>query len=50
MVGIELFKKLTAYEVYIHVKSKDKIYTAHTTQQWTEIRDLLTRGYSLESK
>ena len=50
MIGIELFKKLPAYEVYIHVKKKDKTYTAHTTQQWTEIRDLLTRGYSLSSK
>jgi len=50
MVGIELFKKLPAYEVYIHFKRKDKTYTAHTTQQWTEIRNLLMRGYSLTSE
>ena len=50
MIGIELFKKLAACEVYIDVKRKDKTYSAHTTQQWTEICDLLMHGYSLTGK
>lgn len=47
MIGIELFKKLPAYDVHIHVTKKDKTYTAHTVQQWSEVQDFLTQGYSL---
>ena len=50
MAGIELFKKFPAYDVYIHVSKREKTYTAHTAQQWAEIRDLLSRGYSLTGK
>ena len=44
MVGIELLKKFPAYDGYIHASKTEKTYTAHTAQQWAEIRDLLTCG------
>ena len=47
MVGIELFKKFPGYDVSIHVTKKEKAYTAHTVQQWEQMRDLLRKGYSL---
>lgn len=50
MVGIEVLKTFPSYDVYIHVKKEDKVYTAHTAQQWCEIRSLLMNGYSLTGK
>lgn len=51
MIGIELFKKLPAYDVHIHVTKKDEMYTAHTVQEWSEVRDFrLTQGYLLLGK
>lgn len=47
MVGIELFGKFPACDLYIHLQRKEKRYTAHTTQQWQDIHQLPTRGYSL---
>ena len=45
--GIDLIKKFPTYDVTIHVKKKDKLYTAHTQFQWVEISQLLGEGYSL---
>lgn len=47
VAGIEIFKKLPAYDIHIHVAKKDKQYSAHTPQQWQEICELLTRGFSM---
>ena len=46
IASFELFKKLQAYDVNIHVCRQDKLYSAHTPEQWVQIRDLLTCGYS----
>lgn len=45
--GIDLIKKFPTYDVAIHVKKKDKLYTTHTQFQWVEISQLLGEGYSL---
>ncbi|KAL9977724.1 hypothetical protein ACROYT_G015162 [Oculina patagonica] len=50
ITGIELFEKFPAFDVWIHINKKEKVYTAHTAQQWAKIRDLLTPGYSLTEK
>ena len=47
LVGVDIFRKFPAYDVHIHVVKKDKRCSAHTPQQWQEIRELLTRGLSM---